>query len=325
MTEPTEPSGSTDSAEPGASGSGESEPTDLDAMLAAAGIASDEETPEGFRSGFVTLVGRPNVGKSTLLNQILGQKVSIVSDKPQTTRHQIRGVLHRDDAQIVFVDTPGIHKPRTLMGERLNDTATGALEGIDVACLVIEANASLGPGDRFVAERLPKDSVLVLNKIDRADPERILAQLAKASELGFSEYFPISARTGDGVDALVEHLLSRLPEGPRWYPGGEVTDVPEPFMVAELVREQLLAVTREELPHSIATRVAEWEWPRIRVEIIVERDSQKGIVIGKGGSVLKEVGTRVRRQLPPGAFIELHVTVDKDWQSKAASLERLGY
>jgi GTP-binding protein Era len=273
----------------------------------------------------VTLVGRPNVGKSTLLNQILGQKVSIVSDKPQTTRHQIRGVLHRDDAQIVFVDTPGIHKPRTLMGERLNDTATGALEGIDVACLVIEANASLGPGDRFVAERLPKDSVLVLNKIDRADPERILAQLAKASELGFSEYFPISARTGDGVDALVEYLLSRLPEGPRWYPSDEVTDVPEPFMVAELVREQLLAVTREELPHSIATRVAEWEWPRIRVEIIVERDSQKGIVIGKGGSVLKEVGTRVRRQLPPGAFIELHVTVDKDWQSKAASLERLGY
>ncbi len=299
--------------------------SDLDAMLAAAGIASDDETPDGFRSGFVTLVGRPNVGKSTLLNQILGQKVSIVSDKPQTTRHQIRGVLHRDDAQIVFVDTPGIHKPRTLMGERLNDTATGALEGIDVACLVIEANASLGPGDRFVAERLPKDSVLVLNKIDRADPERILTQLAKASELGFAEYFPISARTGDGVDALVEYLLSRLPEGPRWYPGGEVTDVPEPFMVAELVREQLLAVTREELPHSIATRVAEWEWPRIRVEIIVERDSQKGIVIGKGGSVLKEVGTRVRRQLPPGAFIELHVTVDKDWQSKAASLERLGY
>ncbi len=299
--------------------------TDLDAMLAAAGITGDDETPEGFRSGFVTFVGRPNVGKSTLLNRILGQKVSIVSDKPQTTRHQIRGVLHRPDAQIVFVDTPGIHKPRTLMGERLNDTATNALDGIDVACLLVEANASIGPGDRYVAERLPKDSVLVLNKIDRADPEKILQQLATASEFGFAEYFPVSARTGDGVDALVEYLLSRLPEGPRWYPGDEVSDVPEPFMVAELVREQLLAVTREELPHSIATRVAEWEWPRIRVEIIVERDSQKGIVIGKGGAVLKEVGTRVRAQLPPGAFIELHVTVDKDWQSKAASLERLGY
>ena len=299
--------------------------SDLDAMLAAAGIASDDEVPEGFRSGFVTFVGRPNVGKSTLLNQILGQKVSIVSDKPQTTRHQIRGVLNRPEAQIVFVDTPGIHKPRTLMGERLNDTATTALDGIDVACLLVEANAPIGPGDRFVAERLPKNSVLVLNKIDRADPEKIMAQLSTAAEFGFAEYFPISARTGLGVDTLVEYLLSRLPEGPRWYPADEVTDVPEPFMVAELVREQLLAVTREELPHSIATRVAEWEWPRIRVEIIVERDSQKGIVIGKGGSVLKEVGTRVRTQLPPGAFLELHVTVDKDWQSKAASLERLGY
>ena len=299
--------------------------SDLDAMLAAAGIASDDEVPEGFRSGFVTFVGRPNVGKSTLLNQILGQKVSIVSDKPQTTRHQIRGVLNRPEAQIVFVDTPGIHKPRTLMGERLNDTATTALDGIDVACLLVEANAPIGPGDRFVAERLPKNSVLVLNKIDRADPEKIMAQLSTAAEFGFAEYFPISARTGLGVDTLVEYLLSRLPEGPRWYPADEVTDVPEPFMVAELVREQLLAVTREELPHSIATRVAEWEWPRIRVEIIVERDSQKGIVIGKGGSVLKEVGTRVRAQLPPGAFLELHVTVDKDWQSKAASLERLGY
>jgi len=294
-------------------------------MLAAAGVSSDDDVPEGFRSGFVTLVGRPNVGKSTLVNQILGQKVSIVSDKPQTTRHQIRGVLNTPEAQAVFVDTPGIHRPRTLMGQRLNDTATSALDGIDVACLLIEANAALGPGDRFIAERLPASSVLVLNKIDGAPPERVMAQLAAASELGFAEYFPISARTGKGVDALVEYLLSRLPEGPRWYPGDEVSDVPEPFMVAELVREQLLAVTREELPHSIATRVTEWEWPRVRVEIIVERDSQKGIVIGKAGSVLKEVGTRVRRQMPPGAYLELHVTVDKDWQSKAASLERLGY
>ncbi len=303
------------------------EPTvDLDAMLAAAGIAADEDsTPDGHRSGFVTLVGRPNVGKSSLVNRILGRKVSIVSDKPQTTRHQVRGVLTRPDTQVVFVDTPGIHKPRTLMGERLNDTATGALDGIDVACLVVDATAPIGPGDRFIAQRLPADAVLVLNKIDRADDARVLAQLAAASDLELSEYFPISARTGAGVDALVEHLVSRLPEGPRWYPADEVSDVPEGTWVAELVREQLLAVTREELPHSIATRVVEWEWPRIRVEILVERDSQKGIVIGRGGSVLKEVGTRARAQLPPGAFLELHVTVEKNWQSRAASLERLGY
>lgn len=300
---------------------------DLDAMLAAAGIAddADEATPDGFRSGFVTLVGRPNVGKSTLLNQILGHKVSIVSDKPQTTRHQIRGVLNRDDEQIVFVDTPGIHKPRTLMGERLNETATGSLDGIDVACLLIEANAPMGPGDRFIADRMPKGSVLILNKIDAAPDEKILAQLAKAADYGFTEYFPISARTGKGVEALIDYLLSRMPEGPAWYPTDELTDTSEQFRVAELVREQLLAVTREELPHSIATRVTEWDWPRIRVEILVERDSQKGIVIGKGGAVLKEVGTRVREQLPEGAFIELHVRVEKSWQTDSRSLDKLGY
>jgi GTP-binding protein Era len=278
-----------------------------------------------FRSGFVTLVGRPNVGKSTLLNQVLGEKVSIVSDKPQTTRHQIRGVLNRPDSQIVFVDTPGIHKPRTLMGERLNDTASDALAGVDIVCLLIDATQKVGPGDRYIAERIPGDSVLVLNKVDRATPERILEQLATAAEFGFESYFPVSARTGEGIDALLEHLLSRLPPGPRWYPDDEATDLGEGFRVAELVREQLLAVTREELPHSIATRVTEWEWPRVRVEILVERESQKGIVIGKGGAVLKEVGTRVRAQLPEGVFLELFVKVDKDWQSRPSSLERLGY
>ncbi|MFP3908191.1 MAG: GTPase Era [Acidimicrobiales bacterium] len=277
------------------------------------------------RSGFVTIVGRPNVGKSTLLNRILGQKVTIVSDKPQTTRTEVRGVLNRPDTQIVFVDTPGIHKPRTLLGERLNHTATSTIEGVDAACLVIDATAPLGPGDRWVAARCPADAIVVVNKVDIASPDQVISQLAKASELDFSEYFPVSATTGEGVDALVDHLVDRMPEGPQYYPDDMITDVPEAFWVAELVREQLLAVAREELPHSIATRVTEWEWPRIRVEILVERDSQKGIVIGAKGSVLKEVGTRVREQLPPGAYLELFVKVDKDWQRRSKALERLGY
>ena len=277
------------------------------------------------RSGFATLVGRPNVGKSTLLNRILGTKVTIVSDKPQTTRTQVRGVLTRPDAQVVFVDTPGMHKPRTLLGERLNDTASSALGDVDVVCLVLDATAPVGPGDRFIAGRLPKDSLVVVNKIDAASRADVLVQLERAGELEFAEYFPVSARTGDGVDELVDAVVARLPEGPRYYPDDTVTDVPEAFWVAELVREQLLAVAREELPHSLACRVTEWEWPRIRCEILVERESQKGIVIGKGGEVLKKVGTAVRQQLPEGAYLELFVKVDKDWQRRPKALDRLGY
>lgn len=249
------------------------------------------------RSGFVTLVGRPNVGKSTLLNLILGTKVSIVSDKVQTTRTQVRGVLNRPDAQVVFVDTPGIHKPRTAMGERLNDTAIGSVSGVDTVCLVLDATMPLGRGDRFVADRVPRDAIVVVNKTDIASPQKVLEQLSRAAaELDLSAYFPVSATTGTGVPALVDELVSRLPEGPLYYPEGMVTDVPEAFWAAELVREQLFQVMREELPHSIACRVTEWEWPRIRCEILVERESQKGIVIGKQGAVLKEVGTAVRRQ-----------------------------
>jgi GTP-binding protein Era len=278
-----------------------------------------------FRSGFVTLAGRPNVGKSTLLNAILGTKVSIVSDKPQTTRTQVRGVLDRADAQVVFVDTPGIHKPRTVAGERFNATARQALEDVDVTCFMFDATAPFGKGDRFVAERLPRESTIaVLNKIDKASPEEVLRQLARAAELELAEYFPVSALTGDGVGELVDAIVRRLPEGPRYYPEGVVTDVPEAFWVAELVREQLLAVTREELPHSIACRVTEWEWPRIRCEILVERESQKAIVIGRKGEVLKKVGTAVRQQLPPGAYLELFVRVEPDWQRRPSSLDRLG-
>jgi len=284
-----------------------------------------DDLSEGFRSGFVSFVGRPNVGKSTLLNRILERKVSIVSDKPQTTRNQIRGVLNMPGAQVVFVDTPGIHKPRTLMGSRLNDTALDAVIDVDEVCLVVDATAAIGGGDQWVADRVPHDAVVVLNKVDLADDNQILRQLARAAELDRSEYFPVSAKSGEGVVALVDHLVSRLPRGPKWYPDDMVSDVEEAFWVAELVREKLLALTRRELPHSIACRTTEWEWPRIRVEILVERESQKPIVIGKGGSVLKQVGIEVRRQLPEGAFIELHVSVDKDWQRNPRSLDRLGY
>lgn len=278
------------------------------------------------KSGFVSIVGRPNVGKSTLLNCILGTKVAITSDKPQTTRTQIRGVLNRPDLQIVFVDTPGIHKPRTLLGERLNARAKELTSGPDVVCLVVDATGPIGPGDRFVAEQVPSDAIIIVNKTDIASADEVMIQLARAAEqLNLSAYFPVSAKTGEGVDELLAEITSRLPDGPAWYPDDAVTDVPEAFWVAELVREQLLAVTNDELPHSIATRVVEWEWPRIRVEILVERDSQKGIVIGHKGSVLKQVGIAVREQLPEGAFIELFVKVDKDWQRKAPSLDRLGF
>ena len=277
------------------------------------------------RSGFCTFVGRPNVGKSTLLNRILGTKVSIVSDKPQTTRTQVRGVLTRPDAQVVFVDTPGIHKPRGPLGSRLNDTAREATGDVDVVCFVLDATQPFGRGDEFVARPLPRSALVVVNKADVATKQQMVEMLTAAGELGFEEYFPVSARTGDGVGPLVEAIIARLPEGPAYYPDDMVTDVPEAFWVAELVREQLLAATRDELPHSIATRVTEWEWPRVRCEILVERESQKGIVIGRGGSVLKAVGTAVRHQLRPGAHLELVVKVDKDWQRRPRALDRLGF
>jgi GTP-binding protein Era len=283
------------------------------------------------RSGFATLTGRPNVGKSTLLNAILGTKVSITSDKPQTTRTRVLGILHHgasaDDggAQVVFVDTPGVHKPRTVLGERLNATAARSLLDVDVVVVVLDATAPVGPGDRFVGAQAPADALVVVNKVDRATPAQIAAQLAAAGEWQCAAYLPVSAVTGEGLDVLVTAIIERLPEGPPYYPADMVTDVPEAFWVAELVREQLLAVTRDELPHSIACRVTDWEWPRIRCEILVERESQKGIVIGRRGGVLKAVGTAVRRELPEGAFLELVVMVDKDWQRRPRALDRLGY
>ncbi len=284
------------------------------------------------RSGFVTIVGRPNVGKSTLLNRILGTKVAITSDKPQTTRSQVRGVLHLapeqggdpdGGTQVVFVDTPGIHRPRTPLGTHLNDRATSALGDVDATVFVVDATAPVGPGDRFVAARVPRDAIVVVNKVDAATKDQIISQLAAVGALDLGDYVPVSARTGDGVDVLLDLLLARMPEGPPYYPEEVVRDAPDEVWVAELVREQLLAVTRDEVPHSIATRVTEWEWPRVRVEILVERDSQKGIVIGHKGSVLKEVGIRVREQMPEGAYVELAVKVEKDWQRRPESFGRL--
>jgi GTP-binding protein Era len=278
------------------------------------------------RSGFVTLVGRPNVGKSTLVNAICGQKISIVSDKPQTTRRQIRGILTRPETQIVFVDTPGLHKPVSALGTRVNAAAIESIQDVDVSCLVVDATKDFGSGDRWVAQRLDMSkTIVVLNKIDAVKKEAVLRQLSAISELQALDYFPVSARTGEGIGDLVDKIASLLPEGPAFYPEDVVRDLPDADWIAELVREQLLHATRDELPYSIATRVTEWEWPRIRCEIIVERESQKGMVIGKSGAVLKKVGIAVREQLPPGVFIELHVKVDKDWQQRADRVERLGY
>ncbi len=278
------------------------------------------------RSGFVSFVGRPNVGKSTLLNAICGKKVSIVSDKPQTTRNRIRGVLTTVETQLIFVDTPGIHKAVSALGERVNATAIESTKDVDVVCLVIDATQTFGTGDKYVSSHIDmSNAVVILNKIDRAEPAKILKQLQALSALGAAEYFPISAKTGDGVAELTAYLASRMPEGELLYPVDMVTETPDSVWIAELVREQLLENTHEELPYSIATRVTEYEPPRIRCEIVVERESQKGMVIGKNGAMLKIVGTNVRRQLPSGTFLELAVVVDKNWQQRPERVERLGY
>ena len=278
------------------------------------------------RSAFVSLVGRPNVGKSTLLNALIGKKISIVSDKPQTTRTRVRGILNKDDAQLVFVDTPGLHKASTALGERVNATALESMRDVDIVCLVVDASQPFGSGDKWVSEQLDiSKAIVVLNKVDAVSSAKVLAQLNALSQLGAAEYFPISAKSGEGIEQLIAELVKRAPDGPAMYPSEMVSETPQAEWVAELVREQLLAVTRDELPYSIATRVTEWEWPRVRCEIVVERESQKGMVIGKAGRVLKSVGIEVRKQMPDGAFLELFVVVDKDWQHRADRVEHLGY
>ncbi|MEI8127164.1 MAG: GTPase Era [Actinomycetota bacterium] len=299
------------------------------------------------KAGFATIIGRPNVGKSTLLNWIVGEKVSITSSTPNTTRSAIRGILTDGDIQVIFVDTPGLHRPKTTLGGRLNDAARGAAEDVDVLIAMVDAGAAIGPGDRMVLQTLldvcrkvnGPVPIVIVNKVDRTSRADIAAQLvatvAAVEELAAEsqrsevaarvEYFPMSARTGDGVAPFVEAVRRAMPESHFLFDADEVSDVPEMFWIAELVREQLVRKTFEEIPHSIHCRVAEYEWPHITVEILVERESQKGMVIGKGGALLKDVGIAVRRQLPEGAFLELRVRVESQWQKRDDILDRLGY
>jgi GTPase len=293
------------------------------------------------RSGFAAIVGRPNVGKSTLVNAIVGQKVSIVTDKPQTTRGRIHGVLTTDEHQLVFVDTPGFHKPRTLLGERLNRMVEESTEEVDAVVLVVDAAAGVGRGDAFVAEHrvapLRCLKVCLVNKVDLVKGNVLVPELDAAGKLAqFDHVIPVSAKNGQGMRELVEVLLEELPEGPAYFPPGEVTDQPTELRVAEVVREKALKLTREELPHSVAVQVDELaddpdraDLLRITCLILVERESQKGIVIGKGGSMLKQIGTMARQEIEPmlgrRVFLELRVKVQREWQRDPVALQRLGY
>jgi len=292
----------------------------------------------GFRCGFVGVVGRPNVGKSTLVNALVGQKVAIVSDVPQTTRRRIRGVLSTDAYQVVFTDTPGFHKPRTALGRRLNEVVGQSLQDVDVALMVVDAAAGVGRGDAFVYTRrvapLPCPKVCAVNKVDGLRHERIVPQLAAAGALGaWDEIVPVSAATGRGLGELLEILVARLPEGSPAFPRDQVTDQSVEERTADLIREKAIRLTREEVPHSIAVVVEELsredDLTRIAATLLVERESQKGIVIGRHGAMLKEIGTRARREIEPllgtRVFLELRVKVQHEWQRDPSALTRLGF
>jgi GTP-binding protein Era len=291
-----------------------------------------------FRSGIVAVVGRPNVGKSTLVNALVGQKVAIVSDRPQTTRRDIRAILTTDRVQVVFTDTPGFHKPRTQLGRRLNGRVGDAVEGVDVVIQVVDGASGVGRGDAFVYERQLRAATgarfCVVNKVDAIAGRREVPELAAAAGLGdFDEIVPVSATIGTGVQMLLELIVARLPAGPPLYPEEMITDLPMEIRLAELVREQALRIAREEVPHSVAVVVDELEpgekLVTVRASIVVERDSQKGIVIGKGGATLKAIGTGARHEmedlLGTKVFLDLHVKVLKEWQGDPRALDRLGF
>ena len=296
-----------------------------------------------FRSGFVCFVGRPNTGKSTLTNALVGTKVAITSSRPQTTRHTIRGIVHREDFQIVLVDTPGLHRPRTLLGQRLNELVKGTYSEVDVIGLCIPADETIGPGDRWIYQQIravaPRTTlVVIVTKTDKVSKDRIAGQLMAVSELtgGTAEIIPVSATKGDQIDVLIDVLVAQLPPGPAFYPDGELTDEPEEVLMAELIREAALEGVRDELPHSLAVVIDEVNSREGRDDLIdvhailyVERDSQKGIVIGKGGARLREVGTAARIQieklLGTKVYLELRVKIAKNWQRDPKQLGRLGF
>lgn len=291
-----------------------------------------------FKSGFVAIIGRPNVGKSTLLNQSIGQKVAIMSDKPQTTRNRIHGVYTTDDMQIVFLDTPGIHKPQSKLGDYMMKVSEGSLREVDAVLLLVDVKDGIGGGDRFIIERLKNIDtpvILVLNKIDLVHPEELLPIIEQYKDLyPFAEIVPISALLGNNVNTLLEQVSKYLPEGPQYYPDDQVTDHPEQFVCAELIREKILHLTREEIPHSIAVAIEDMKVQEngvvhISAVIFVERDSQKGIIIGKKGALLKEIGklarTDIETLLGSKTFLELWVKVKKDWRNEERVLKELGF
>ncbi|GGO78843.1 GTPase Era [Nocardioides deserti] len=301
------------------------------------------------RSGFASFVGRPNAGKSTLTNALVGQKVVITSSKPQTTRTVVRGIVHRPDAQLVLVDTPGLHRPRTLLGERLNDLVKTTLAEVDVVAACFPANEKIGPGDRFIVNEMAKvkrtTKVAIATKTDLATPEQVGQHLLDIQALGaetgtdWAEIVPVSAQAGDQVELLADLLIGLLPAGPQLYPDGDLSDAPEEILVAELIREAALEDVRDELPHSIAVVVEEMNLREDRPEdkplldihanVYVERDSQKGIIIGHKGSRLRKIGTDARKQiealLGTPVYLDLHVKIAKDWQRDPRQLRKLGF
>lgn len=291
-----------------------------------------------YKSGFITIIGRPNVGKSTFINQVIGQKIAIMSDKAQTTRNKIQGVLTTNDAQMIFIDTPGIHKPKHRLGEFMIKVATNTLNEVDIVLYMVNASESFGRGEEFILEKLQgvKTNVfLIINKIDLIHPDELITIINQyRDKYPFAEIVPISALQGNNVDRLLDTIKSYLPEGPQYYPSDQITDHPERFIISELIREKVLHLTREEIPHSVAVIIEKIETREngtlhIMAAIIVERDSQKGIIIGKQGSMLKEIGKRARvdieNLLGSKVFLELWVKVQKDWRNKASVLREFGY